>query len=88
MEQWSLELSLDAEQDLGQLDKNIRRRMIKKLDWLTANFEFISPSVLSHELGGFYKLRVGDWRIIYIVNHAEKLLRVEYIDRRDKIYKR
>ena len=34
-----------------------------------------------------YRLRVGDWRVLYLVIEAEKMVTVYAIDRRDKAYK-
>ena len=36
----------------------------------------------------FYKLRVGDWRVIYKINWEERIIIVCCVDRRDKIYKK
>ncbi|NCN25929.1 type II toxin-antitoxin system mRNA interferase toxin, RelE/StbE family [Candidatus Wolfebacteria bacterium CG18_big_fil_WC_8_21_14_2_50_39_7] len=88
MKRWLLEFTLDAERDLAKLDCEIRRRIIDKLDWLLENFEAIFPSVLSGEFREFYKLRVGDWRVIYKINWEERIIIVCCVDRRDKIYKK
>ena len=87
MKYWSLEFQPTAERDLAKLDWQIRRRIIDKLDWLLKNFDTVVPSILANEFREFYKLRVGDWRIIYKVNWNNCTILVCYIDRRDKIYK-
>lgn len=76
MSEWSLDFDPDADRDLGKLDKQDRRRIIDKLDWLLENFDQLLPQPLSAELRDFYKLRVGDWRVVY------------KIDWRDKVYNR
>ncbi len=88
MKRWSLEFQLEAEKDLAKLDWQIRRRIINKLDWLLKNFDAVIPSILTNEFREFYKLRVGDWRIIYKVDWNNCVILVCYIDRRDKIYKK
>jgi len=88
MKRWLLKFTLDAEADLVKLDREIRRRIIDKLDWFLENFDVISPSVLGSEFREFYKLRVGDWRVIYKVDWQSRLITICYIDRRDKIYKK
>ena len=87
MKHWSLEFQPAVERDLAKLDWQIRRRIIDKLDWLLKNFDTVVPSILANEFREFYKLRVGDWRIIYKVNWNNCTILVCYIDRRDKIYK-
>ncbi|HUX35471.1 MAG TPA: type II toxin-antitoxin system RelE/ParE family toxin [Candidatus Paceibacterota bacterium] len=76
-----------AEKDLEGLDNKTRTRIITKLDWLSKNFDSIIPSVLHAEYREFYKLRVGEWRIVYKTDWAKKVIVVHYIDKRDKIYK-
>lgn len=88
MKGWSLEFLPEAEKDLAKLDRDIRRRVIDKLDWLLKNFEHIFLETLTGEFREFYKLRVGDWRAMYKVNWKNKTITVFYIDRRDKSYKK
>lgn len=88
MPEWASEFSKDAKEDLVRLDQEVRRRIIEKLDWFTANFESLFPVPLTGEFREFYKLRVGDWRIFYSINWVEHIIKVEYIDNRDKAYKR
>ncbi len=88
MKRWSLEFQPEAEKDLASLDWQVRRRIIDKLDWLLKNFDAVVPSILANEFREFYKLRVGDWRIIYKVNWNNYIILVCYIDRRDKVYKK
>ncbi|MDP3012862.1 MAG: type II toxin-antitoxin system RelE/ParE family toxin [Candidatus Subteraquimicrobiales bacterium] len=78
----------EAEKDLVKFDREIRRRVIDKLDWLLENFESIFPEILTGEFKEFYKLRVGDWRVMYKVNWSNKTIIVCYVDRRDKVYKK
>ena len=43
---------------------------------------------LSNKWQGFYKLRIGDWRVIYDVNKNLKEISIYRIENRDKVYKR
>lgn len=88
MARWRLEFSKNAEKDLADLNHSLRRRIIDKLEWLAVNFDNIAPLPLSESWRGFFKLRVGDWRVVYGIKHSQYLISVHYIDRRDKIYKR
>ncbi|MEK7192449.1 MAG: type II toxin-antitoxin system RelE/ParE family toxin [Patescibacteria group bacterium] len=85
---WRVELSDLAEDDLAALDKLTRHRVIDALDWLSENFENITPIPLGGIWKGFFKLRVGDWRVIYELKHEWRVLVIHYIDHRNKIYKR
>ncbi|MBI3442292.1 MAG: type II toxin-antitoxin system RelE/ParE family toxin [Candidatus Sungbacteria bacterium] len=88
MSRWSLHFSKEAEQDLAELDSPIRTRIIVKLEWLMENFASLTPAPLAAEWSDFFKLRVGDWRVVYTIHWTDHRIVVEYIDRRDKIYKR
>jgi len=49
-----------AVRDLGKLDSQVRQRILRKIEWLSRNFEKVVPEPLSGEFKGTYKLRVGD----------------------------
>lgn len=87
MPKWKLEFQKSAEYDLGMLDQQLRRRIIDKLDWLVENFNDITPLPLGGQWRGLFKLRVGDWRVVYEVNFSKRHISVHYIDRRDRVYK-
>ncbi len=88
MSSWTVDFLPEAENDLAKLDRPIRRRIIDKIDWLRENFDLITPLPLSGEFKEFYKLRVGNWRVIYKINWRKRIITICYIDRRDKIYKK
>ena len=71
--------------DLNGLDKTITQRIIKKISWLSHNFENIIPESLSQELKGAYKLRIGDWRVVYSLE--DNVIVIQFIGHRSKIYK-
>lgn len=88
MSRWSLSLTREAENDFRKLDHGNRKRVLEKLEWLSANFDDITPAPLTGPWHGFFKLRVGDWRVVYHADYAKLFLLVYVIDRRDRIYKR
>lgn len=77
-----------ATNDLHRLDKLIAQRILYKLKWLSQNFNDLTPNKLTGELRGFYKLRVGSYRVIYTANQEERLLVVHLIGHRRDIYRR
>ena len=87
MERWRVELTKNAQEDLDSLERSIQYRILDKLSWLEKNFEHATLLPLQGKWRGFFKLRVGDWRIIYSIHLPKHLLIVCYIDRRDQIYK-
>lgn len=81
-------MTVEAEVDFARLDRAVQFRVAERLRWFEANFERIIPLPLGGKWLGFFKLRAGDWRIIYNTNDAEKLIVVHLIDHRSRIYKR
>lgn len=87
MAAWRVEFSASAKEDIAVLDKMVRRRIIDALEWLSDNFDSITPIPLVGRWRGFFKFRVGDWRVIYEIESVKRLLIIRYIDHRGKIYK-
>jgi mRNA interferase RelE/StbE len=77
-----------ATSDLRRIDKSTAQRILRKLKWLSQNFNDLTLEKLTGELGGFYKLRVGSYRVIYTVNQEGHLLVVHLIGHRRDIYRR
>ena len=88
MPKWKVNFTIEAEEDLSKLDNQIRTRVVERTLWLEENFGQIIPLPLGGKWQGFFKLRVGDWRIIYETEDSKKRITIHCIDRRDKIYKR
>ncbi len=80
-----IEWAEGAVRDLGKLDRAVVGRILRKLDWFSKNFERVVPEPLAGEFKGTYKLRVGDWRVIYTVE-GDTLV-IQSIDHRTEIYK-
>lgn len=78
----------EAARELEQLDKSIYNRIVQKIRWLAANLEQIKIEKLSGDLAEFYKLRVGDYRIIYEIIHSEKIIIIHAIGHHNKIYRK
>jgi len=87
MSSWTIEFRKEAELDLVKLDRNLARRILEKIEWLGIHFNEIIPITLTAEFREFYKLRIGDWRVLYKINNRTRVITIFYIDRRDKIYK-
>lgn len=77
----------EAVEDLAKLTSVDQSRIIKKIKWLGLNCNQVSHQTLSGNLSEFYKLRVGDYRIIYELDHEENLVNILRIGHRREIYK-
>ena len=84
---YKLVFSPDGETSIASLDKDIAQRVLDKLKWFIQNFDNITPIPLRGNLSELYKLRTGDWRIIYKVNHEENVITIHKIGHRKEIYR-
>ncbi len=87
MNNWCIELSEQAENDLDEFDRPVRREILVKLKWLAENFDSVTPFPLHGSWKGFFKFRIGDWRILYAVEIKKQVIKIYYIDHRNKIYR-
>ena len=77
-----------AARELAGLDKPVGRRIVQRINWLAANLDNIRPQHFTGDLAGFYKLRVGDYRIIYEILHDEEVIVIHEIGHRREIYRK
>jgi len=68
---------------LDSLQKEDALRILNKIDLLKENpFRF-----LEHYEGDYYKLRIGDYRVLIDINFDSKIIIIEVLDKRGRIYK-
>ncbi|HKZ56342.1 MAG TPA: type II toxin-antitoxin system RelE/ParE family toxin [Thermodesulfovibrionales bacterium] len=80
-----VEWTKEAVEDLQKLDKSIAKRILNKISWFSQHFDNITPEPLSGELVGTFKLRIGDWRVIYTIEID--VIVIQAIGHRKEVYK-
>jgi mRNA interferase RelE/StbE len=83
---YTVEYEAEAIASLKKLSPVNRVRIIHKINWLAENFEQITPQSLTADFTGFYKLRVGDYRVIYEFDPEERILLIDQVGHRREIY--
>ncbi|MBE9114178.1 type II toxin-antitoxin system RelE/ParE family toxin [Nodosilinea sp. LEGE 07298] len=83
---YAVEYEPEAVEDLKRLSGNIRQRIVAKINWLAQNFDHVQPLPLTANLAGFFKLRVGDYRVIYECDRTLRVITVDRIGHRREIY--
>jgi mRNA interferase RelE/StbE len=78
----------EAARELGKLDKSIGRRIVERVRWLATNPADIRPEPLAGDLSGLYKLRVGDYRVLYEILHDEQAIVVHVVGHRREVCRR
>lgn len=77
-----------ATRELARLDKPVGRRVVERIRWLAANLDDLNPEPLIGDLAGFYKLRVGDYRVLYEILYDEQTIVIHKIGHRREVYRR
>ncbi len=83
---YQVEFRPQAAHDFEELDHAVAEHLLKKLHWLAENFDSIKPEALSGELAGLFKLRVGDYRVIYQADRENQILIILLVGHRREIY--
>ncbi len=81
----SVRWSVDAVRDLEDIEEMTSRRIVEKTQWLEENFSTISPERLRRDFKNSYKLRIGDYRVIYSVR--SDVIVIEKVGHRRDVYK-
>ena len=76
-----------ATDELASLDKQTGRRIVKRIHWLAENLGEIKPVALRGNLAGLYKLRAGDYRIVYEILYDERTIVIHLIGHRREVYR-
>lgn len=79
-------LHRDARKFLEKLPKEDRERVLNKIRELEDPFSIKAVKVKGEE--DVYRLRVGDYRILYFLDRERKIVVVAKIDRRERVYKK
>ena len=84
---YEVEFTSNAESDLSRLDAPIAQRVLTRLRWLAENFDAIRPEGLRGDWRGMFKLRVGDYRVLYTCNRAKREIVVHFAKHRREVYR-
>ena len=77
-----------ASKQLAVLDKPVARRIVERVQWLAENLADANLEALTGDFEGLFKLRVGDYRVVYEPIRDEQLIIVHAIGHRREIYRR
>lgn len=77
----------DVEGDLRPLDRPVRQRILSKIRWMAEHVDEVRHEPLTGQWAGMYKLRVGDYRVVYDVSPEKELITVYVVGHRRDVYK-
>jgi mRNA interferase RelE/StbE len=87
---YSVELSESADRELGKLDVQHRKRILKFLRERVAKLDdprSVGEALHGSQLGEFWKYRVGDYRLIAKIEDERLLVLVLRVGHRKEIYR-
>lgn len=74
-----------AEKELLRLNKSLAQRIFKKINLLENNPHGQSSQKL--EGGKGYRIRIGDYRVVYTIDNENQIILIIKIGHRKEIYK-
>ena len=87
---WTIELRAKAEKQLERLHKQEAARIISFLEQRLSNHENLrelGEALKGHALGGYWRYRVGNYRIICDIQDRRLVVLVVDIDHRRQVYR-
>jgi len=76
-----------ALRDLKDIDKEKAKQIIDKIKTYLVKDPVAKGMPLKGIFKGLYRFRVGDYRIIYSIDRAEKKITIYKVDHRKEVYK-
>ncbi|ALR04263.1 type II toxin-antitoxin system RelE/ParE family toxin [Xylella fastidiosa] len=86
---WTIDYTDTAKQQLRKLDKHMARRIVDFMDERIAGLENprSTGKALTGPLGGFWRYRVGDFRVVCAIQDSVLRVLVVRVGHRGKIYR-
>ena len=87
MASYNIVFKPSVEKDLRSLPKSVIARVLRQIEVLGKN-PFPRQSVKLAGAEQLYRIRVGDYRVVYAVDKEDKEIMVHYIRHRREVYRR
>ena len=83
---FNVEYSKQATKFLKQAEKALAQRLMKKIESLQTEPFIHDTKVVEGFKEKLYRIRVGDYRILYDVDYENKNIGIVKIDKRENVY--
>ncbi|HIE55641.1 MAG TPA: type II toxin-antitoxin system RelE/ParE family toxin [Chromatiaceae bacterium] len=88
MADFRIVLTEEAQSDIRKLETRLQNRILDKLEWIGANATLLRhQSLQGDKWKNTCKYRIGDYRIIYRLNHQDRVLTVLKVGHRRDVYR-
>lgn len=85
-EPYELAFENNALKNLKRLDKGVASRILKKLQTLAKEVESFPHTAMKGQWKGYFRIRVGNYRVIYDLDHDNQRIIIETVGHRRDIY--
>ncbi len=85
MSDYSVQIKPSARKELERLPNTVLARVVRKMDSLRSQPRLTGCKKLKG-YKDLWRVRVGDWRVVYIIDDAEKLVSVTRVAHRREAY--
>lgn len=80
---WACEFTPNATDDLAALPKAIQKRVMRVLSQVESDpFQGNVKALHGEEWKGVFRRRIGDYRILFTVNHEKSIVVIQQISKR------
>lgn len=86
MSDYRIEFLPITDKQFARIDCKIKERIFDKIELLAKNPQ-LSPNVKRLRGEVAFRLRVGDYRVVYTIDEAEMLIRIVAVSHRKDVYK-
>ncbi|MBI2138636.1 type II toxin-antitoxin system RelE/ParE family toxin [Candidatus Woesearchaeota archaeon] len=83
---FAIDYDKQPEKFLIKLDKHLSQRIIDKIEECLQDYPVPSNAVAISWEHGVFRLRIGDFRALYRINHTENKIIVLKVDKRERVY--
>lgn len=88
MSRLSVLITPEAQIDIRRLDPSVQARVLDKIAWMSANADVLRHLPLrGEEWAGCFRYRLGDYRIIYLLDTSSDRLVVLKVGHRRDVYR-
>lgn len=85
---YDVEISARAQAGFVLLDSAAAQRLSDKIDWLAENTESVRHEAMTGRFRGMFRIRAGDYRAIYELDHETRKIVIHSVGHRSEVYRR
>ncbi len=85
-EPYTIRILENAVSELDSIEESVARRIARRIIWLSSNLDYVQPKSLKEDIKGLYKLRAGDYRVVYEILPDQRTIVVHVIGHLEEVH--